>query len=101
MPLEHMFRLGFREHLKKAANRALKTLKALRRKERTALYLFLKLKEMRLQKKRDFVVKKRRLTARYPEESLDDDDDVSEDSMPEEVEYEEFAEYIGEGGIVH
>ena len=99
MPLEHMT-IGFREHLKKAANRALKTLKALRRKETAALYLFLKLKEMRLQKKRDFVAKKRRLTASYPEESLDGDE-VSEDSMPDEVEYEEFAEYIGEGGIVH
>ena len=99
MPPEHMT-IGFRGHLKKAAHRALKTLKALRRKETAALYLFLKLKKMRLRKKRDFLVKKRRLTARYPEESLDGDE-VSEDSMPEEVEYEEFAEYIGEGGIVH
>ena len=99
MPPKHM-RAGWREHLKKAANRALKKVKALRRKETTALYLFLKLKEMRLQKKRDFVVKKRRQTDRYPEESLDGDE-VSEDSMPDEVEYEEFTEYIAEGGIVH
>jgi hypothetical protein len=55
---------------------------------------------MRLQKKRDFVAKKRRLTAIHPEESLDGDE-VSEDSMPEEVEYEELTEYIAEGGIVH
>ena len=99
MPPEHMT-IGFRGHLKKAAHRALKTLRALVRKEAAALYLFLKLKKMRLQKKRDFLVKKRRLKARYPEESLDDDE-VSEDSMPDEVEYVEFAEYIGEGGIVH
>ena len=99
MPPEHMT-IGFRGHLKKAAHRALKTLKALRRKETAALYLFLKLKEMRLQQKRDFVYKKRQLKWSYPEESLDGDE-VSEDSMPDEVEYEEFAEYIGEGGIVH
>ena len=99
MPAEHMT-IGFRGHLKKAAHRALKTLKALRRKETAALYLFLKLKTMRLRKKRDFLVKRRRLTDRYPQESLDDDE-VSEDSMPDEVESEEFAEYIGEGGIVH
>ena len=99
MPFKHMT-IGFREHLKKAANRALKTLKALRRKETAALYRFLKLKEMRLQKKRDFVAKKRRLTAIYPEESLDGDE-VSEDSMPDEVEDQEFTTYIAEGGIVH
>jgi hypothetical protein len=93
MPPEHMT-IGFRGFLKKAANRALKTLKALRRKETAALCLFRKLKEIRLQKKRDFVAKKRRLTALYPDESLDDDN-VSEDSMPEEVDYEELAEYIG------
>ena len=99
MPFKHMT-IGFREHLKKAANRSLKTLKALRRKEAEALHLFMKLKEMRLQKKRDFGAKKRRLTAIYPEESLDGDE-VSEDSMPDEVEDQEFTTYIAEGGIVH
>jgi hypothetical protein len=99
MPPKHIY-VGFREHLKKAANRALKTLKTLRRKETAALYLFLKLKEMRLQKKRDFVVKKRRLTARYPEESLDGDE-VSEDSMPDEVDSEEFDEFSSFRGMLH
>ena len=98
MPPKHMT-IGFREHLKKAANRALKTLKKIRREESAAWGLWMALKRNRLGKKRDFVAKKRRLTTLYPDESLDGDN-VSEDSMPEEIEYEVFAEYIGEGGIV-
>ena len=99
MPPKHM-RAGWREHQKKAANRALKTLKALGRKETAALYRFLKLKEMRLQQKRDFVYKKRILKWGYPEESLHGDE-VSEDSMSDEVEDQEFEEFTSFRGMMH
>jgi hypothetical protein len=82
----------WREKLEKAVERALRKLKATRRKELTAMMLYKKLKEKKRLAKISFQEKKRNLRAHYPDEFPLDRDDDSEVDLDRDWDWDEVNE---------